>query len=243
MAHRRMYRMRAQDSGLASPGYVYWMVAGAPDSTAAQAPAPVGVYSNIFIAEEWFEPDRQQTITGATAALDSRASTVLLSNGTVTVPVPSFLANETYTFKSVGSSSSVVNLGGATVDGLAAATIILYGPKVYITLQSRSTEWNIIGGNREDNLRSTAVTPNDLFLFDGTVVLLSAVPMIFNLLSIAVIGSKRYTFIADGVSNVTLTPFAGNTIAGAATFTLLAGDRVTLHSDAPGLDWHVVAVA
>jgi hypothetical protein len=222
------------------------MVAGAPDSLNAQAPPPVGVYSNTVVAEEWWEPDRLQTLLVAgPTALDVRASTVLLSGANVTLPSPAFVGNETYTFKNIGTASSGLVVGGDTVDGvtIAGGSLILYQPGLWISLQSRGTGWVVVGGNREDNFFRTAVTPNTQQFWHGTVALFLGAPMVFNLLSIASIGAKRYTFVAVGATTATLTPNGADTIDGAASFALLSGDSVTLHSNPTTSDWNIVAVS
>lgn len=46
------FKMRCRDSGLAPPGYVIWVVTGAPDDDASEATL-VGVASDIAVMGSW----------------------------------------------------------------------------------------------------------------------------------------------------------------------------------------------
>ena len=46
------FKMRCRDSGLAPPGYVVWVVTGAPDDDASEAPL-VGTASDIMVMSSW----------------------------------------------------------------------------------------------------------------------------------------------------------------------------------------------
>lgn len=147
-------------------------------------------------------------------------------------------------FPTIGGGGGAPQVGGVPFDR-QPATIVTDG-RIYNTAPAVGASSNFAREDHAHGLwpwQTSASTPITVGLYGGTVVYTGAGAGVANLpqTAFSVLLHQLYVFAATGAGALTLTPNGTDTIGGAATLVLNAGDRVMIQSDGVS-DWKVLVV-